>query len=762
MKKSKLLLVVGLGWAAALPLVAVQTSFWQVGSFQDFVQGTLDGVSVSKDGELKLAPETRALFSPDENIALSLAGDGHNNLYVGTGHAGKVFRVDETGKGALFFDAPEPDIFALAAAPDGALYVGSSPDGKIYRVSSDGKSRVFYDPKTKYIWALAFDAEGRLYAGTGDQGKILRVDKSGKGEVFFDTKQTHVMCLALDRHGNLLAGSVPNGLIYRITPEGKAFVLYQAGLPEVHALATDERGNVYAAALGGSGGKGTPEIFGPATPAAAPPVVTTVTVEAGAGDDGGAAQTKPPQTPPNTEPGRTPSFNRPSNPAAPFPVPKVPQGKGSLIEILPDSTAETIWSSNNESIFGLAVRADHVLFSTDTNGRIFDLTTSGESRDLTLVTETRESLATQLWLQGKDLYVATTNIAKLFRLRTTPSREGSYESPVKDTKFISRWGTLAWRGETAEGSKLECFTRSGNTDRPDQTWSDWAGPYRNPNGSPVSSPPARYIQWKAVFHASGTAGPTLDDVTLSYLNQNLPPEIRSLNVSAAGERTSTTGMSSGSGAFPGANAPPGGAPPAPGSPPAKTPISFGWQADDPNGDQLVYSLYVKAADEQTWHLLKDKLHQTNFTIEPDTLADGKYTARLVASDEDSNPPASARKAELISAPFWIDNTPPAVRVLSQRVTTAKSGGGQVEVQFEAEDGTSPLRSGEFSTDGKEWSDLVADDGIADSQRETFTVKVRGLGPGEHVITVRVYDTAGNAGMGKAVLDVHASGQRSGD
>src|SRR6266581_3779745 len=111
MKKSKLLLVVGLGWVVVLPLVAVQTSFWQVGSFQDFVQGTLDGVSVSKDGELKLAPETRALFSPDENMALSLAGDGHNNLYVGTGHECKVFRVDEKGKGSLVFDAPEPDVF---------------------------------------------------------------------------------------------------------------------------------------------------------------------------------------------------------------------------------------------------------------------------------------------------------------------------------------------------------------------------------------------------------------------------------------------------------------------------------------------------------------------------------------------------------------------------------------------------------------------------------------------------------------------------
>src|SRR5207244_9031368 len=144
------------------------------------------------------------------------------------------------------------------------------------------------------------------------------------------------------------------------------------------------------------------------------------------------------------------------------------------------------------------VRDDDVLVSRGTNGWRFDHGTSVESRGLSLLTLTRESLASRLWLQCKDLYVATTNIAKLVRLRATPSREGSYESPVKDTRFISRWGTLAWRGETAEGSKLECFTRSGNTDRPDQTWSDWAGPYRNPNGSPVSSPPARYIQWKAV------------------------------------------------------------------------------------------------------------------------------------------------------------------------------------------------------------------------------------------------------------------------
>ena len=149
-----------------------------------------------------------------------------------------------------------------------------------------------------------------------------------------------------------------------------------------------------------------------------------------------------------------------------------------------------------------------------------------------------------LMTEGSDLYVATSNIAQLLRIEQGVSAEGSYESPVKDTKLISHWGVLAWRGEAPAGTTLEFFTRSGNSERPDQTWSDWAGPYRGSNGNPVSSPAARYIQWKAVFHASGAGSPTLNDVTVSYLNQNLPPQIRLLNVSTAGERTSPAGSGS--------------------------------------------------------------------------------------------------------------------------------------------------------------------------------------------------------------------------
>lgn len=750
MKNLRSLLLLAAVSAALTPLRGVETTFWQIGTFNEFLQGTLTGVSLSKEAELTLAPEALVVFHPEEALTLSLAYDPKQKcLYVGTGHQGKVFRVQDNQNSSLVFKAQEPDIFALAVGPDGALYVGTSPEGKIYRVTPDGKSKAFYDPQTKYIWSLLFDTQGRLYAGTGDRGQILRIDPNGKGEVFFDSKQTHIMCLSLDRQENILAGSVPNGLIFRITPLGKAFALYQASYPEIHDLATDARGNIYAAALGSEAGKGTPEIF------VAPPMTgggraaATVTVTAEETGSGAASAQNPPGAAP-----ASPSFNRTGPPTSGFPVLQGLKGRGSLIEIRPDSTVQTVWSSNSESIFGMAVRNNHILFSTDSDGRIFDLDPAREREKLTLLAETHESLATRLLLESGNLYIATSNAAKILLLGAAPAREGSFQSPVKDTKTISRWGLLAWRAEVPPGTTLEFYTHSGNSDRPDSTWSDWDGPYRNPNGSPIKSPPARYLQWKATFRGTGAASPVLDDVTAAYLNQNLAPEIRSLTVSTASERTSNTSIGSPPAINPGANitvsaAPTGsfGAGPVPGAS-GKVPITLSWQADDPNGDSLVYSLYVRATDEEEWHLLKDRLKQSSFSLDPSTLADGKYVARLVASDEDSNAPVTALRTEMISAPFWVDNTPPQVRVAESGVTPE----GAV-IRFEVEDRTSPLRNAEVAIDNQEWRNVLSDDGIIDNRIETFTVRPPKLEAGEHVVSLRAYDTAGNVGVGKAVVHI---------
>lgn len=736
-----------------LSLRATQTQFWQIATFGGFLQGNLQGVSVSMDGDLMLAPEMQGVFNPNETVALSVAAGRHGNIYIGTGHQGKVFEVDGQFQGKMLFQAQEPEILALAVGPDNNLYVGSSPEGKIYRVTPDGKSSVFYQPKVKYIWALAFDPQGRLYVGTGDQGEILRINPDGKGSVFFAGNQTHIMCLAFDHDGNLLAGSEPNGLVYRITPEGKAFVLYQSRLPEIHALATDADGRIYAAALGNAGG--APRYFAPpATGTAASVPVQRVTVVATDSDDGGQRDAQAPPT------GRraAPAPNTGASGGMQSPYPRFSSGQGALIQISPDGAAQTLWTSNHEGIFGLAARGPDILFSTDNDGRIFDLKPSPSGPQLTLLTETRESLPTRLLADGSSLFVATSNIAKLIRIGGQPGASGIYESLVKDTRFSSKWGRIAWRASVPPGASLEFYTRSGNSARPDKTWTAWTGPYTNPQGSVINDAPARYVQWKAVFKGAAGASPSLSDVELSYLNQNLPPEIESLTVIDGSERTSMTGAPLESPGEPSISAPvpvetttiaginyTGMTPSV--DPPGKSPIEVNWRATDPNHDHLIYNVYLKSENEQQWHLVKGKLRAPSYAIPPDTLADGEYRVRITASDSPSNPPGEALTTELVSAPFWVDNTPPVVRVVSQEVH-----GGEAVVRFEANSKGAPIRAAQASSGESIWNDIVSDDGIVDSQHEAFTVRLPKLASGEHVISLRVYDTAGNVAVGSAVIE----------
>jgi sugar lactone lactonase YvrE len=761
MKASAKLLFLALAIAivAPLSLPGVETSIWQVSDFKQFLKGKLTGVSISKDGELGLAPEARMIFNPDEALALSLVADREHNLYIGTGHQGKVFRVTAAGKSSLFFKAPEPDVFALAVGPDGDLYVGTSPEGKIYKVTPEGKSSVFYDSNTKYIWAMLFDPEGRLYVATGDQGQILRVDRTGKGKVFFDSNQTHIMCLAFDHHGNLLAGSVPDGLVYRIHPDGKGFVIYQADLSEIHDLVVDDQGDIYASALGAPGQKGVPMILTPQTPAIAlPPQVVTVTADSenGSSEDQKVPPQKPKKPQPPTEKKRVePSFIRPGTSVVAGNPLLITQTRGALIRISPSSEVETLWNSNSESAYGLAMLGKKVVFSTDSNGQIFELDPTQFGENLTLLTETHESVATRLMRDGNNLYIATSNVAKLFKMGSASEREGTYESRVNDTKFISRWGIISWRGQAPAGSSFEFYTRSGNFKRPDQTWSDWAGPYRQKDGSQITSPPARYIQWKAVFRGSESARPVLDEVSVAYLNQNLPPEIESFNVSNAGERTSASSSDATAASVSAMSVNVTATPQITYADPGQAaltgtnnPVTLTWKASDPNGDKLEYSLYLKSSDETTWHLLKDNIKSTSYTLDHSTLADGQYVAMLVASDALSNPLGMARKDRMLSTPFWIDNTPPTVSLEHAEVK-----GSQAVVQFSVEDTTSPLHNAQSSVGDGHWQEINSDDGIIDSRSETFTVKTGNLAPGEHVITLRAYDTAGNVGIGKAVVEI---------
>ncbi|MBI1955203.1 MAG: fibronectin type III domain-containing protein [Acidobacteria bacterium] len=174
-------------------------------------------------------------------------------------------------------------------------------------------------------------------------------------------------------------------------------------------------------------------------------------------------------------------------------------------------------------------------------------------------------------------------------------------------------------------------------------------------------------------------------------------------------------------------------------------MNIRWTANDPDADDLQYTLYFRGEGESEWKLLAEELQQPFFQLTPDVLPDGKYRVRVVASDAGANPAAAAKSAEKISAPFVLDSTPPQVEMLE-----ATRKGASAIARFRAKDNADVLTRAEYVVDAGSPVALLSDDGLLDSPEETFVISLDSLDGREHLLTLRVYDSAGNVGMGKAV------------
>jgi hypothetical protein len=175
-------------------------------------------------------------------------------------------------------------------------------------------------------------------------------------------------------------------------------------------------------------------------------------------------------------------------------------------------------------------------------------------------------------------------------------------------------------------------------------------------------------------------------------------------------------------------------------------IVVSWQAEDPDGDRLVYDVSFRGEDETQWIPLKRGAHDNSASFDGDLFADGKYLFRVVASDREANPPSSAREGQSVSAAVLIDNTPPTATL-----GVVRRDGSTAHIEFEAADGTSPLRHCEYSVDASGWVPIMPAEGIVDGLREKFMLDLQNLTPGEHLLVIRVADSAGNTGVAKAVL-----------
>ncbi|HYL68658.1 MAG TPA: hypothetical protein VEX69_05800 [Candidatus Limnocylindria bacterium] len=754
--------LVAFALAVPSPVRAEHTRYWRQSDSPEFEKGTAKGVAIRSDGKLVPAPRFAPFADPNLAYLWELRLDSRGRLYAAGGSDAKVLRFDDSGKSVAVFESTELAAQAIAFDAHDNLYIGTSPDGKVYKVTPEGQKSVFFEPKTKYIWALAVDSRGTVFVATGDKGEVFAVNADGKGQLFYQSDERHARSLAFDPRGNLLVGTDPNGLILRIEitrksaqalPEaGATFVVHETNKKEVTSLLVDASGNIFAASIGE---KQRAPGAAPAVPPIQPtPLPATITLPGGS-----SAQVQAPQS------------------ITSFSFTLSTTGGSEVIKISPDGSPEIQWTSREELVFTMGFSAaGKILLGTGNKGAIIELETQNVHSS---IAKTASAQVTSLVAgPGGKIFAATANPGKIFSLGPGFDPQGSFESETFDAKIFSHWGRLTWWGENgATQGKVAFYVRSGNTSSPEKNWSPWAGPYKSAAGETVSCPPARFVQWKAVFLENDHAGaPSISWVNLAYQPKNVPPSIDDVVVQEPGIRVQGFAQPSGGVGAPtpvqlhmpqraGTNFPalpsmatnPEGAakPPKIDVPPQgfedRGFQSVIWSAHDDNEDELVFSVFYRGEGEQNWRLLKDKISQRFYSWDTTTMPDGAYYLKIIASDSPSNPAAHALSTERETDRFVIANTPPRIENLRTRVNSTEDTA--VTVSFDASSSSAAIARAQYSLDAGEWQIIFPTGLLSDAPKETYQFQVSGLARGEHTIAVHIFDRFENTSAAKVTFEV---------
>jgi len=713
MKKKAIILLTAV-FILVLTLQGVVPQKWELESKNDFLKGKFEGISVSFDGYLSLSPKEEEIIGPAEDFYLSFLMTQEGVIYLGTGHGGKIYRINPGAEAELYYQVPEMDIYGLVLDRKGNLYAGSSPNGSIYKITAKGKGEVFFNPTEKYIWDLLFVENDILLAAVGESGGIYRINKQGEGNLIFKAEENHILCLEGDENRNLFAGSGGNGLLYRFSPQGKASVLFESPYEEIKSIAFDEEGNIFVAA-GGTVAK--PKKEKPAQVSLQSETEISVTVT-------------------------------PSSPSLLERIPLAKVQPSALYLVNRAGIAKKLWSSQEDLIYSLLWNRfnKNLVFGTGNKGRIF---TVDKDEKISLLVQKNSEQVYTLYSSDSRIYAVSNNPSHLNMIYPDQRFEGEYLSHVMDTKTVSSWGRISWEGDIPSGTSLQFQTRAGNSKEPNKTWSDWSPPYQKKEGELILNPKARYIQFKVIFKSqSGKVSPQLQKVSLFYLQTNIAPLIAKMELLPVNQVYL--------------------------KPPEREEIIWGyernqgkksqdeeksktyvvkkkvmrkgfqtitWEASDENRDTLLYKLLVRKEDEAEWRVLKENWSDNIFTFDSISFPDGIYFIKLIASDSPSNPRGLELQTEKISQPLVIDNSLPEIKnfvVVKER--------NKLEVSFEVEDSLSYIQEVRYLIRPDEWQTIFPEDGICDAKKEMFKLSVRLQPRSDNLITIKARDSHSNIGV----------------
>lgn len=720
------------------PLRAVHTEAVTHETYRNFLDGELRNLSLHVDGRLELAPEVAEVARLVDAVVWSAVAAPDGSLYVAAGNDGKVYQVSLDGEGrvAEVMDTEEVFVRALAVGPDGFLYAGSSPDGKVYRLHGDDEIEVFFEPRETYIWSLVFASNGDLLIGTGDQGRIYRVpagaEPGGAGTVYFDSDETHMAALAFDSDGRLLAGSSPNGYIFRIHEKDEAFLLFNSPDEEIRQILPDSEGGMYVATHAGDSGGGS---------GAVAEAMASISSESAGATDSGESESASASS--STSGGK---------------------GKrlGGVFHVDADGFYEAVWSLPGVSIHALQFSGEgEVLTGTGTDGRIFAFSEPHSWR-LRQTVPAGADVSVLVPHPEAGLLAVTSNPARVYRLNGEADRSGEFLSKVFDASQVALWGRLyvetgggepETEDQGSKTKKIETSIRTGNSEKPDATWSSWQPVDALASGKHEARP-ARYMQYRLsvgegteairrvqFFFRHRNAAPVISAVRvvandLGLESFELPPQQPTIDLDQlfrdTGGRTR-------------------------GSQEPRTQIrayersgtvTVAWQARDPNGDELVFDVQLQQVGSEAWETIGADIGDRFFSFHGNGFDDGRYRVRVIARDGRANRLEEARETSRLSQEFVIDNTAP--EIVPEEILV---NGAEAEIGVLVRDATSRIVAADYLLDGGDPETLFPEDGLYDAREERFVVRLEELKPGRHTLLVRVLDEARNLRVRQIPIEV---------
>jgi hypothetical protein len=389
-------------------------------------------------------------------------------------------------------------------------------------------------------------------------------------------------------------------------------------------------------------------------------------------------------------------------------------GKGKLVRFDKRGVVEVMMNNDQSHFITLILDergVPHV--GTGAEGKVYAV---DENHVEQLIADTPERQVAAISLNGASRFVVSSDPVVFHAITGVGGADAVWTSKVLDAGMRAQFGLLEWQGE----GTLELETRSGNTDKPDDSWNAWSRPMAKP--AKVASPAARYLQIRARFSRDPKA--VLREVKVAFLTDNARALITEVS---NGEDKSDTGSD---------RVPESGGPI--GDPSPK--IELTWKVDNPDNDKLRYRVFYKPIGGAQWFSIVDseeELTKTSHTWDTAGLPEGHYRVRVDASDELSNPPDRVTRHSLESRTIIVDNTPPQ---LGKLTLTGN------RLQGTASDGIGPIARIEFQVvGGKSWFPIFPTDAVFDQASEPFDVDVTNYVPtGPHLVVVRAFDSGGNS------------------